>query len=36
VDVFRVGPTLVPKLELVAPVLSPVRLDEVRPVYLWR
>jgi GNAT superfamily N-acetyltransferase len=35
-DVFRIGPTLVPKLELMVPVLSAVPVDEDRPVYVWR
>jgi predicted N-acetyltransferase YhbS len=34
--VFRVGPSLQPKVRLMAPVRSAVRIDEGRPVYLWR
>jgi hypothetical protein len=34
--VFRIGPTLVPKLELMVPILSPEPVDEDRPVYVWR
>jgi GNAT superfamily N-acetyltransferase len=34
--VFRVGPTLQPKVRLMVPVRSPVPVDEGRPVYLWR
>ncbi len=34
--VFRVGPTLQPKVRLMVPVRSPVPVDEARPIYLWR
>jgi hypothetical protein len=36
IDIFRIGPTLVPRVNIMIPVQSPVRLDEDRPVYLWR
>jgi GNAT superfamily N-acetyltransferase len=36
VEVFHVGPTLAPRLQLMMPVQSPVRLDPKRPVYTWR
>jgi len=35
-DVLHVGPTLVPRVEIMIPVQSPVPLEEDRPVYLWR
>ena len=35
-EVFHVGRTLTPRLELVIPVQSPVRHDEDRPIYFWR
>ena len=35
-EAFHVGRTLTPRLELMAPVQSPVRLDEDRLVYMWR
>jgi predicted N-acetyltransferase YhbS len=33
---YHVGPTLIPRVEIMVPVQSPVPLDEDRPVYLWR
>ena len=36
VDVFQSGRTLMPRLELMVPVQSPVRLDEDRTIYAWR
>ena len=35
-DVLRVGPTLVPRVNIMIPVQSQERLDEDRPVYTWR
>jgi predicted N-acetyltransferase YhbS len=35
-DAFHVGPTLIPRVNIMIPVQSPVPLDEDRPVYLWR
>jgi GNAT superfamily N-acetyltransferase len=35
-DVLRVGPTFVPRVNLMVPVQSQEPLDENRPVYLWR
>ncbi|HEV8054028.1 MAG: GNAT family N-acetyltransferase [Chloroflexi bacterium] len=35
-EVFRVGRTMMPRLQLLVPVKSPDRFDEDRPVYLWR
>jgi predicted N-acetyltransferase YhbS len=35
-DAFRMGPTLIPRVEIMVPVQSPEPLDENRPVYLWR
>jgi len=35
-EAFHVGRTLVPRVELMAPVRSPVRLDERRLLYMWR
>jgi len=35
-DVMHVGPTLVPRVNIMIPVQSPVPLDEDRPIYLWR
>ena len=35
-EVFHVGRTLTPRLQLVVPVQSPVHHDEDRPVYFWR
>jgi predicted N-acetyltransferase YhbS len=34
--VFRVGPSLAPRVRLMVAVQSPVRLSEDRPIYLWR
>ena len=34
--VFRVGPSLQPKIQLMVPVRSPVPVDEGRPIYFWR
>jgi predicted N-acetyltransferase YhbS len=36
IDAFHVGPTMIPRVEIMVPVLSPEPLDEDRPVYLWR
>jgi predicted N-acetyltransferase YhbS len=33
---FHVGPSLAPKVELVAPVHAPFRLDPERLLYMWR
>ena len=35
-SMYRIGRTLVPQLELMVPVQTPVPLDEIRPVYVWR
>jgi GNAT superfamily N-acetyltransferase len=35
-SMFRIGRTIVPQLELMVPVQTPVPLDENRPVYVWR
>jgi predicted N-acetyltransferase YhbS len=35
-DAFHVGPTLIPRVEIMVPVQSPEPLDENRPVYVWR
>jgi predicted N-acetyltransferase YhbS len=35
-DAFHVGPTLIPRVEIMIPVQSPEPLDVDRPVYLWR
>ena len=35
-EVLRVGPTLVPRVNIMIPVQSRVPLEEDRPVYLWR
>jgi len=35
-DVLRIGPTLIPRVQIMIPVQSSVALDEERPVYLWR
>jgi predicted N-acetyltransferase YhbS len=34
--IFRVGPSLGPRIRLMVAIHSPVQLDESRPVYLWR
>ena len=36
IDVFHVGRSMTPRLQLMVPVQSPVPLDEDRPVYMWR
>ena len=36
VDVFHVGPTLAPRVQLMMPIQSPVRHDPDRLVYAWR
>jgi predicted N-acetyltransferase YhbS len=36
IDAFHVGPTMIPRVQLMAPVQSPEPFDEDRPVYLWR
>jgi hypothetical protein len=36
IEMFHVGPTIIPRVQLMVPVLSPVPLDEGRPVYTWR
>jgi hypothetical protein len=36
IEAFHVGPTLVPRVQLMIPVQSPVPLDEDRLVYMWR
>lgn len=36
IDAFHVGRTLVPRVELMVPVRSPVPLDQARLVYAWR
>jgi len=36
IEVFHVGRTMIPRVELMIPVQSPVPLDENRPVYVWR
>jgi hypothetical protein len=36
VEMFHIGRTTVPQIEIVIPVASPVGLDETRPVYVWR
>ena len=36
IEAFHVGRTLAPRVELMAPVLSPVPLDPDRLLYLWR
>ncbi|HEV8402067.1 MAG TPA: GNAT family N-acetyltransferase [Candidatus Limnocylindrales bacterium] len=36
VEMFRIGRTMIPQIEIVIPVNSPVALDERRPVYVWR
>jgi hypothetical protein len=35
-DVMHVGPTLVPRVNIMVPVQSGAPLDEDRPVYVWR
>ena len=36
VDMFHIGRTMIPQVEIVIPVHSPIPLDESRPVYVWR
>jgi predicted N-acetyltransferase YhbS len=36
IEAFHVGRSFVPRIELVAPVKSPVRLDPDRLLYMWR
>ncbi len=36
VEMFHIGRTVIPQVEIVIPVHSPVPLDESRPVYVWR
>ena len=36
VEMFHIGRTMIPQVEIVIPVHSPVPLDERRPVYVWR
>ena len=36
IEAFHVGPTLVPRVELMVPIQSPVPLDKDRAVYMWR
>jgi GNAT superfamily N-acetyltransferase len=36
IEIFHVGRTMIPRVELMIPVQSPVPLDENRPVYVWR
>jgi predicted N-acetyltransferase YhbS len=36
VQAFASGRFLMPKVELLAPILSPVPFDRARPVYVWR
>ena len=36
IEAFHVGRSLVPRIELMAPVQSPVRLDPDRLLYMWR
>jgi predicted N-acetyltransferase YhbS len=36
IEAFHVGRTFIPRVELMAPVQSPVRLDEGRLLYMWR
>jgi GNAT superfamily N-acetyltransferase len=35
-EMFHVGPTIIPRVQLMVPVLSPVPLDDERLVYTWR
>lgn len=35
-EAFHVGPSMMPRLQLMVPVQSPVPVDMDRPVYLWR
>ena len=36
IEAFHVGRSFVPRVELMAPIQSPVRLDEERLLYMWR
>ena len=36
IDMYHVGFSLIPRVNIMVPVQSPVPLDESRPVYLWR
>jgi hypothetical protein len=36
IEAFHVGRTLAPRVELMAPVRSPVPLDPARLLYVWR
>ena len=36
IDMFHVGFSMIPRVDIMIPVQSPVPLDESRPVYLWR
>jgi predicted N-acetyltransferase YhbS len=36
VEMFHIGRTMIPQVEVLIPVRSPVPLDESRPVYVWR
>ena len=36
VEAFHVGPTLIPRVQLMIPMQSPVPLDTARLVYMWR
>jgi hypothetical protein len=36
IEAFHVGISFVPRIELMAPVQSPVHLDPDRLLYMWR
>jgi predicted N-acetyltransferase YhbS len=36
VEMFHIGRTMIPQVEILIPVHSPVPLDDNRPVYVWR
>jgi GNAT superfamily N-acetyltransferase len=36
INAFHVGPTIVPRVQIMVPVQSPVPLDAARLLYLWR
>ena len=36
VEMFHIGRTVIPQIEILIPINSPIPLDERRPVYVWR